>query len=170
MIKIQTTTERIESKGGLLLAGKIALIAGLQNIYSSASKKAGEVITSLFGLMVEGKTNFESMREKRGSLFFKEAFELPFVYAKETIRLYFEKLIPDANNIIWQLRRSAAKIINKALLHCLWINGKSFLPVDIDTTAMDNSKTQKEEVSSSCCKNAISTNTIVRGSAEICAS
>jgi hypothetical protein len=40
--------------------------------------------------MVEGKTDFESMKEKRGSLFFKEVLNLPIVYAKETVRLYLE--------------------------------------------------------------------------------
>ena len=147
MIQIQTTTEIIESKGGLLLAGKIALKAGLKNIHSTAMKKAGDVVISLFGLMVEGKTDFESMGEKRESQFFKESFGLAFVYAKETVRLYLERMTLDVNSIIEQLRESAAKIINKASLHCLWINGKSYLSVDIDTTTMDNSKTQKEEVS-----------------------
>jgi hypothetical protein len=32
-------------------------------------------------------------------------------------------------------------------LHGLWIKGKRYLPVDIDTAAMDNSKTKKEGVS-----------------------
>ena len=147
MIKIETTTETIESKGGLLLAGKIAMNAGLKNISSIAMKKAGEIVTSLFGLMVEGKTDFESMGEKRKSLFFKEALGLTYVYAKETVRLYLDKMAQDADEIIRQLRKSAAKIISKAPLHCLWINGKAYLPVDIDTTAMDNSKTKKEGVS-----------------------
>ena len=147
MIKIKTTTEKIESKGGLLLAGKIALIAGLKNIKSIALKKAGDIITSLFGLMVEGKTDFESMGEKRNSQFFQEALNLPFVYAKETVRLYIEQMAEDDDNIIRQLRDSTVKIISKAPLHCLWIDKKPYLPVDIDTTTMDNSKTNKEGVS-----------------------
>ena len=85
MIKIKTTTETIESKGGLLLAGKIARNVGLIKTYSTIMKKAGNIITSLFALMVEGKTDFESMNEKRRSLFFKEALGLDFVYAKETV-------------------------------------------------------------------------------------
>ena len=78
MIKIQTTTETIESKGGLLLAGKVAKFAGIKAITSIAKKKAGDVITCLFGIMVEGKTDFESIGEKRENLLFKEAFGLPF--------------------------------------------------------------------------------------------
>jgi len=147
VIKIQTTTEAIESKGGLLLAGKIAMKAGLGAIKSTVMKKAGTIITSLYGLMVEGRTDFESMGEKRGSLFFKEAMGLDFIYAKETVRLYLEQMAIEADRIIGQLRECAVRIIKKAPLNGLWIEGKHYVPVDIDSTAMDNSKTKKEGVS-----------------------
>ena len=147
MIQIKSTTETIESKGGLILAGIIAKKAGLAGIKSSLVKTAGAIITSLFGLMTEGKSDFESMGEKRGSLFFKEALGLKYVYAKETERLYLARMSEDAQEVIEQLRASAAKIIRQAPLHGLWIQGKHYLPVDIDTTAMDNSKTKKEGVS-----------------------
>ena len=116
MIKIQSTTERIESKGGLLLAGKIASAAGLLEIKSSAQKKAGEIITSIFALMVEGKSNFESMGEKRSSLFFKEALGLSIVFAKKTIRIYLKKIAQDLKNIIEQLHESTLKIIKETKL------------------------------------------------------
>ena len=147
MIKIQSTTETIESKGGMILAGKITKKAGLGRIKSALVNHAGAVIVSLFGLMMEGKSDFESMGEKRGSLFFKEALTLPYVYAKETVRLYLEQMAADAEKVIKQLRESSAKIIRQAPLHGLWIQGKHYLPVDIDTTTMDNSKTKKEGVS-----------------------
>ena len=146
MIKIETTKEIIESKGGIILAGQIAKFAGLKTIISTAKKNAGNIITSMFGLMVEGKTDFESMEEKRKNLLFKEAFGLSFVYAKETVRLYLGLLAADAENIIRQLRQSAAVIICNAALSCLWIDERAYLPVDVDTTAMDNSKTKKEGV------------------------
>ena len=144
---LSVTFQNEAFRGGLLLAGKIAQMAGLGAIKSSAMAKAGAVITSLFGLMAEGKTDFESMGEKRGSLFFKKALELPFVYAKETIRLYLERMAKDADGIIKQLRESNARIIHKAPLHGIWIAGRKYLPVDIDTVALDNSKTKKEGVS-----------------------
>ena len=147
MIKIKTTTETIESKGGLLLAGKIAMRAGLGTIKSTVMKKAGAVITSLYGLMVEGKTDFESMGEKRGNLFFKESLKLDFIYAKETVRLYLEQMAKEADWIIEQLRKCAINIIKKAPLNGLWIEGEHYFPVDIDSTTMDNSKTKKEGVS-----------------------
>jgi hypothetical protein len=147
VIKIDTTTERIESKGGLVLVGKLALKAGLHTIHSAVVKNAAAIIISLFGLMAEGKTDFASMKEKRGSLFFQEALNLPFVYAKETVRLYLEDMAVEGDTIIEQLRGCNGSLIRKAPLHGLWINGLKYLPVDIDTSVLDNSKTKKEGVS-----------------------
>src|SRR5215469_6422149 len=146
VIKIESTTETIESKGGLILAGKIAQKAGIGAIQSLFEKKTGTIIAILFGIMVEGKSDFESIGEKRTSLFFREALGLPFVFSKETVRLYLEKMAQDAGGIIGQLQESSAKIIRQAPLHGLWIDNKRYLPVDIDTTVMDNSKTKKEGV------------------------
>jgi len=53
----------------------------------------------------------------------------------------------DAEGIIRQLRECSVKIIGKAPMHGIWINKKQYLPVDIDTTTMNNSKTKKEGVS-----------------------
>ncbi|MDR1635826.1 MAG: IS1380 family transposase, partial [Treponema sp.] len=147
MIKIETTTERIESKSGLLLAGKLAIKAGLHNIHSAVVKNAAAIIISLYGLMMEGKTDFESMKEKRGSLFFKEALNLSFVYAKETVRLYLDDMACEADRIVEQLRECSDSLISKAPLSGLWIEGRKYLPVDIDTSVLDNSKTKKEGVS-----------------------
>jgi len=147
VIQIQSTTEIIESKGGLILAGKIAKKAGLGTIRSTFVNNAGNIITTLFGIMVEGKKDFESTGEKRGSIFFKEALGLECVYAKETVRLYTEKMASNVKDIIIQLTESAVKMIQKAPLHGVWVNGRHYLPVDIDTTTMDNSKTKKEGVS-----------------------
>ena len=147
MIKIQTTTETIVSKGGIILAGKVAIKAGLETIKSAYVKNAGAVLGILFGLMVEGKIDFESVGEKRRNIFFKEALGLPYVYAKETVRLYIERMANEANGIINQLRESSAKIIRNAPLHGLWVDRMQYIPVDIDTTTMDNSKTKKEGVS-----------------------
>ena len=147
MIKIQTTRENIESKGGLFLAGKLAAKAGLNAIKSAFVNSAATVIISMYALMLEGKSTFESTGEKRHSQFFKEAFGLDFVYAKETVRLYLEKMSDDADGIIKQLRESSVKIIEKAPLHGIWIDKRHYLPVDIDTLALDNSKSNKEGVS-----------------------
>jgi hypothetical protein len=60
VIKIKTTTEPIESKGGLLLAGKLTIKAGLHKIHSAAVKNAAAIIIGLYGLMMEGKTDYRA--------------------------------------------------------------------------------------------------------------
>jgi hypothetical protein len=147
VIKLQSTTESIESKGGLILAAKIAMKCGLGKIRSIFVKHAAPVIISLYCIMLEGKCDFESTGEKRGSLFFQKAFGLNYVYAKETVRIYLEQMAQNAEEIIVQLRDSNTKIISNAPLHGIWINNNYYLPVDIDTTTMDNSKSKKEGVS-----------------------
>ncbi|MCL2834469.1 MAG: hypothetical protein FWD78_14960 [Treponema sp.] len=79
----KTTTETIESKGGLILTGEMVMKTGLGSIQSSNVKNAGTIITCLLGLMVEGKSDFENIAEKRLSMFFNKALMLPFVFAKE---------------------------------------------------------------------------------------
>ena len=114
MIKIKTTKDAIESKGGLILAGKIAILAGLKDIKSKVVKQAGVILTCMFALMLEGKSDFESMGEKRYNEFFKNALEIPYVYAKETVRLYLEDMAAaEAEVIIEQLRESSVRIINQ---------------------------------------------------------
>jgi len=53
----------------------------------------------------------------------------------------------EAESVIKQLRECSAKIIKQGTVHGVWINNKEYIPVDLDTTAMDNSKTKKEGAS-----------------------
>ena len=68
MIKIESTTETIESKGGLILAGKIAKKAGLARIKSALANNAGAVIVSLFG-------RFGFLEGNSGAFFVREPFD-----------------------------------------------------------------------------------------------
>jgi len=72
---------------------------------------------------------------------------IDYVYSQDTIRLYLEKIAEDPDEIIVQLRESSTKIIKEGPLHGIWIENRHYLPVDIDTVAMNNSKTKKEGVS-----------------------
>ena len=58
MIKVETTPERLESKGGLVLAGKMAQKIGLTTIKSGILACAGTIIASLYALLVQGDSAF----------------------------------------------------------------------------------------------------------------
>jgi hypothetical protein len=147
MIDIQTTTEKIESKGGLYLAGTIAKKMGLTEIKSGVLPCAAGVITSLFAGMVQGNTGFESAREGRGNGFLSDSFGTGFNYSADTVRLYFGRLADgDRLGTIRQLRETALNLVEKAHLTGIRIRKKTYFPVDVDTSPMDNSRTKKEGV------------------------
>jgi len=67
--KIQSTTERIESVTGLALAGEISRVNGLQrNIGNNPSY--ANALTSMFGLLIQGRSSYEEIDLFRGNDFF----------------------------------------------------------------------------------------------------
>jgi hypothetical protein len=148
MIAIKTTTERIESKGGLYLAGTIAKKIGLNGITSGVLPNAASVVSSLFAGMVQGHTGFEGVKAGYNDNFYSDSFGLAFNYSADTVRLYLERLADeDRLGIIRQLRGTTVNLIEKAHLTGIRIRKKTYFPLDIDTSPMDNSKTKKEGVS-----------------------
>jgi hypothetical protein len=67
MLDIDTLKERIESKGGLILVGKLADLMGFKGIVSPVIKNCGKVLTQLFGALVQGVPDFEAVRLFRES-------------------------------------------------------------------------------------------------------
>ena len=148
MIKIKTTTEKIESKGGLYLAGTISQKIGITGINSGVLPGAANVITSLLAGMIQGNCGFECVRNGYNDNFYKDSFGLNFNYSVDTVRLYLERLADeDRLGIIGQLRRTTLNLIEKASLTGIRIKKKTYIPVDVDTSPMNNSKTKKEGVS-----------------------
>jgi hypothetical protein len=86
MLDIDTTGERIESKGGLILAGKAAEVMRLAGIISPVTKKCGKVITRLFGALVQGESDFEAVRPFRESELIQQSFGLDTAFSAETVR------------------------------------------------------------------------------------
>ena len=148
MIEIKTTTEKIESKGGLYLAGTIAQKIGLTDIKSGVLSCAANVVSSLFAGIITGNTGFESVRPGYNDNFYSDSFGLNFNYSVDTVRLYLDRLADeDRQGIIRQLRGTTINLIEKAFLTGIKKRKKTYIPLDIDTSPMDNSKTKKEGVS-----------------------
>jgi len=146
-IQIKSTTESIENTGGLILAGEVSRACGLAKI--KIGKKAWiESLVSMFGLLVQGRTSFEEIKLYRTDKLFREALSLTRVPAKETLRLYLEKLAKFGAII-----RTAIQACNTTLLlkvstiTPLVIEDQQYIPVDVDVSTMDNSKSHKEGVS-----------------------
>jgi hypothetical protein len=145
-INVESTTEQIESKGGLLLAGKLASYMGLSKIISALKGNAGEVLTHLLGLLVQGQTSYAAMNSFRHNEFFKESFGLTTLFSADTLRLYLDALADDAQLIMKQIQECSNRLLKKARLTGIQIGKKKYIPIDIDTSPTDNSGTKKENI------------------------
>jgi hypothetical protein len=149
MINIETTKERIESQGGLILLGKLAEQMRLHEVKSWEKKPTGAIITQLFGMFAQGETSFEASRQFCGNDFAKEALGLFKIYCPETVRIYLDSMCetPESvENLMVQLQTCSNRLLAKAAVTPLQIKKRAYIPYDFDTSPLNNEKTQKEHI------------------------
>ncbi len=101
MYTINTTTESINSTGGIALIGKIAekinLFTGKDNSFAITDE---EIIRCMYGLICQGRFSFEELIIFKKDPLFKKALYIKNIPSPVTLRLYLEKL---ANKLeLWQ--------------------------------------------------------------------
>jgi hypothetical protein len=143
---IDTTTEKLNSIGGMALVGKILEKIGFCNQTQKPNPRYPHILKAIIGLFTQGRTRFEEIDLVREDSFFRESLDLDYVPAKETTRLYLEKMIPEQSLIDAEIERSTITLLQSVTLTPLQINGRTYMPVDIDTSPLDNSKSHKEGV------------------------
>jgi len=144
---INTTTEKLNSTGGMALVGKILERIGFCTESKPVSASHPHVLKSIIGLFTQGRTRFEEIDLVRNDTFFRDSFNLRYVPAKETVRLYLEQMIPEKTLIDSEIETSVVQLLKSSKLTPIKVKGREYLPVDIDTSPMDNSKSHKEGVS-----------------------
>ena len=101
-----------------------------------------DIVRSYLGLLVQGKSDFDAIENVRGDRFFREALGVTQTPSSPTLRQRMDaqaaRLSEHTAPIIERLLERHAP--DYGVLPCGW------LPVDIDTFAMDNSGTAKEGV------------------------
>jgi hypothetical protein len=141
----------LSSQAGLALIGKYLKRVNLNALVDPAfSVRAGiansDILKSYLGLLCLGKNDFDAIEAQRTDAFFARALHLRAVPSSPTLR---QRLDAHASN--WF---ELAERINAAVLS-VKIAGKpidfgvlpcGYLPLDVDTFAMDNSGTAKEHV------------------------
>ncbi|MGC8508252.1 MAG: IS1380 family transposase [Thiomonas sp.] len=105
--------------------------------------RCSDIVRSYVGLLAQGKSDFDAIEAFRGDRFFKQALGMAGVPSSPTLRQRLDAKAAswfdwafDANSA---LLRSAQP--DYGVLPCGW------LPLDVDTFAMDNSGTVKDGVS-----------------------
>ncbi len=145
---IDTTTDLINSTGGIALIGKIA-----EKIHLTDSETVGtkitddEIIACMYGLISQGRFGFEEISSFCDDPIFKDSLNIQNIPSPITLRLYLEKL---ADNLaFWQekLNKHNSNLLTKTQITPLEINNRKYVPIDIDVSPFDNSNSKKEGVS-----------------------
>jgi len=153
MLKLSLSKEKINTLGGLpLIGGLLTRFGKIGDFFKEPTNARSDrisdadILTSQIGLFAQGRIHYgdiELFRQDHGSGF-AEALGLNQIPAESTLR---PRLAALANNT------SLTKLegVNLSLLKAhnptpLEINGRKYLPNDIDVTPMDNTGSHRENV------------------------
>ena len=143
--RIDATTDQIHSTGGIALVGKICERIGFGSPSSTMSHP--EILKSLVGLFAQGRTRFEEIDLFRSDRLFRDSFGLAYVPARETLRLYLERMASETEHVQKEVDGATISLLKRSTLTPIRTEIQSYLPVDVDTSPFDNSKSHKEGVS-----------------------
>ena len=113
---INTTTEKLNSIGGMALVGKILEKIGFCKNSEQGTLRHPHVLKSIIRLFTQGRTHFEEMDIVREDSFFKESLDLTYVPAKETTRLYLEHMIPEQAVVDAAIETATIRLLQSARL------------------------------------------------------
>jgi hypothetical protein len=155
MLKIQQSSEDLNSNGGIALAGN--LLGGLRNLGKLDRTKMGkvrkgqishsEILKSAAGLFVLGRSDFADIEQFREDQLFRDSLGLRRVPSEETLRQRLDG-ISSVNGEQTLLDDAVVELLSKVE----GFGGEetshgSYIPLDIDVSVQDNSGSRKEEVS-----------------------
>ena len=155
---VSQTDESLTTHSGLALVGRMLGRSGLARRMDAIALPVrpqpeighGDVVTAMVGLLTLGKPDFEAVEAFREDPFFALSLGLEQVPSAATLRQRLDQL-GDGDTAI--IREESADLIARhapALTACYRVDdGRvgDWVPLDIDVSPFDNSKTQKEGVS-----------------------
>lgn len=153
-IHIEFSDERLITPSGLVFVGQIlgksSFVkkinrAPISNEYLQKQIKNGDILLTYIGMLCQGKPQYEAVREMMDDPgYYKYALGIAYaIPSAETLRQRFDMIGDSLRGDILQANIDMLREmkIEPAALE----NG--YVPVDIDVTPFDNSKTKKEGVS-----------------------
>ena len=102
----------------------------------------GDVLRSYIGLLVQGKSDFDAIENLRGDTFYKRALGITLLPSSPTLRQRLDARAAELFDFVPKMTEAllVGARPDYGALPCGW------LPLDIDTFAMDNSGTAKDGV------------------------
>jgi len=154
VVRIKHTMDRLASHGGLLLIGALLnsmqlknRLANIKNVHCVDPKFShADVLFSMIGLISIAKPDYDAVeifREKQD--FFTKALVISGYPSSPTIRQRIDLIGRAADDI---LKKEAINLIRTKApaISTIETSAGPFVPLDIDVSPFDNSKTKKEGV------------------------
>lgn len=151
--------ELIQSKEAIITPTGIAIVGVIINnntklrekldlfripeILEEPEIKNSEVLKCYIAILTMGKNDFEAIEEYRGNEFFIKALGIDKVPSSSTLRQRFDKIGNKILKILLDENIAMIKNCNVVISPCY----KDYIPLDMDVSPFDNSKTKKEGVS-----------------------
>ncbi|MEC2341722.1 IS1380 family transposase [Weizmannia sp. CD-2023] len=153
---IEATKERIVAQSGLAIVGNLLNLTNLASrlnayrlpdISRNPVCSNGDVAKSYIGLLCQGKSDYDNIETFREDAFFALALDIQRVPSSPTLR---QRLDQAALTEKWKaiLHEESLNLIRNtnAEISPVYAKDKPYIPVDLDVSPFDNSKTKKEGV------------------------
>jgi hypothetical protein len=136
---------------GLALVGEMARISGLDDLCQKISPKKNphiperDIIKTLCGLICQGKSDFDNVRQVMDDNFFQYALDLSKIPSAEIMRQRFKSLALEGG-LADYLPECSVELFNKSGMQpeTVQVGEQMMVRLDIDVSIMDNSDTKKE--------------------------
>lgn len=149
--KVELTDNHLNNNSGLVIIGqllnRINFDEQVEQLPASSRNyniSNAEILRSYIGLLALGKTTFEAIENYRNDQYFKQALNLANVPSCSLLRQRIEIL---STKTVEQFILNINQQILKAYGSFEPALNTDLIPVDIDVTPMDNSRSKKEGVS-----------------------
>lgn len=151
VIKIGSTTEKINGAGGLIPAGQVLKKIGLGKRLSpftlgktGRALRASDAVISMIGLHLQGYNEYDGIELFRENDFFADSLELELTPSSSALRQNLLGLSGVINPVLREGNLNLLSMVSD--FGRVDTSAGSFIPVDVDVSPLDNSKSSKEHV------------------------
>lgn len=149
--KIEQSSEKINSAGGMALVGALLDKSGLNEAVDVIQTGKGRpiycnslIIRSYLGLLCQGRTSFDDLNIFKNNEFFADSLNIKGLASVERIR---QRLDEGAGLFDSSIRKVNLALLSTQQFSRVKTQFGSYIPWDCDVSPLDNSRTKKQNVS-----------------------
>lgn len=142
-------SDSLHSTGGICLIGQVLSFSQIDRSFRDSFLKGfrfqdHDILKSLIGLLAQGREKFTDISQFRDDQVFMKSLGLKAVPSEESLRQRLE-IMPETHGDL--LRESNVKLLKGIDFGTIEKAGITFIPVDADVSPLDNSNSQRENLS-----------------------